>query len=179
MPDPKVAKRYSSALFNTAEETNQIEAVRDELNSLGALLNETDELKEFFQNPLYSTEQRSQIIKSLFENKLGALTYKFILFLEKKKRLDLIQDICSTFNDLYFEKEGIVKATIVSAIELSNEQIASIKDQLNKKLNKKIETDNHTDPTLLGGFKVIVGDHVLDCSLATQLNRIKHNIINA
>ena len=46
------------------------------------------------------------------------------------------------------------------------------------KLNKKIKLNVVIDPTLLGGYKVSLGDVVYDNSIKLQLKNLKNNLLN-
>ena len=175
----RIARRYAKALFDLADDSNQLDRVWDDLKSLSSITKESAELAHFLQDPLLSTERKTVIFSTMLKDKLDALTLKFVLFLVEKKRIGLLQHCCTAFDDLYYLNRGILKVAIISAMEMGTDQINSIKQKLKEKFQKEIESHVSINPSLLGGFKVIVGDQVLDFTLETQLQRIKKNIISA
>ena len=143
------------------------------------LLDQSKEFAYFIEHPLLTTEIRRSGLNQLLKNKVDPITLQFLLFLERKKRLSIVSIIAAEFDENYYDYKGIIKTTIICASALDPEQKNLIKARLEDKFNKKIETEEIIQPELLGGFKVIVGDRVLDFSLRTQLHRTKLNIINA
>ena len=65
--------------------------------------------------------------------------------------------------------EGVAKAEIVSAIALTDAQVGELKAVLEKRFGKKIEATVSVDPSLIGGARIVVGDQVVDCSIAGKL----------
>ena len=179
MAKTKVARRYAKALFDLALEKGRLDSVWDDLGSLHSIIQESVKLSHFLQDPLLPVERKSSIFSILLKDKLDTLSFQFVLFLVEKKRINLLQACCVSFDELYYDYKGILKVSIISAKELSAVQIDAINNNLKANFDKKIESSVVVNPSLLGGFKIIVGDQVLDFSLGTQLQRIKHNIINA
>ena len=162
-----------------AEDSDRLDRVSDDLRSLRAIMQESTELAHFLEDPLLSTERKTSIFSALLQDKLEPLTFQFVLFLIEKKRIDLLQHCCTAFDDLYYDYKGILKVAIISSREMGADQIEAINQRLKEKFHKEIESHVSVNPSLLGGFKIVVGDQVLDFSLETQLQRIKQNIISA
>jgi len=179
MADFQIARRYASALFEIACEHDIQEEVWQDLQSLAILIEQSPELADVIVNPLLGIDRKSALLDSLFKGKINTLSYQFILFLEEKRRINLIAACCQAIDELYHDYKGIIRVNIISAIAMEPNQIAEIKKVLQNKFEKDIESQQHVDPSLLGGFKLIIGDKVIDFSLLSQLNRIKKRIINA
>ena len=179
MAKTKTAKRYAKALFDLALETGRLDRIWGDLTSLSQIIQDSVELVHFLEDPLLSAHRKRSILIELFEDKLDRLTFQFIVFLVDKKRITLLQPCCTAFDDLYYKYKGILRVSIISAKPLSDKHTASIDNKLKEKFQKEIESCVIVDPKLLGGFRIIVGDQVLDFSLQTQLQRIKQNIIRA
>ena len=174
-----VAKRYAKAMFELASEVKQLDPVHRDLQGLGELIRGSVEVVHFLEDPLMSAERRSAVLRSLFESKLEPVVFRFLLFLEEKKRLTLLESICSIFDELYHEHKGIVRVKIISTMPLTDDQLHQIETNLNRKCGKSVESEVVIDPSLLGGFRIVIEDEVLDFSLQTQLDRVKYSIINA
>ena len=174
----KTAKRYAKALFEIALDTNTLDRVGDDLGSLISIIEGSVDLAHFLQDPLLSIDRKTAIFSTLLKDSLDPLTFRFILFLIEKKRIGLLQECCAAFDELFYQHKGILKVFIVSAKELNPSQLDSINSKLKAKFQKEIESHVSINSSLLGGFKIIVGDHVLDFSLECQLQKIKQNIIN-
>ena len=62
---------------------------------------------------------------------------------------------------------------MVSAVPLSEEQLAAVRDQLSKAVGQQVKLTTSVDPNLLGGLVVRVGSRMIDASLRTKLHRLE------
>jgi len=174
-----VTKRYTQALFDLSQETGACKSVYEDLQKIQNLITDSSELKEFLKSPGLPLEKRQAVLVSIFESKIGELSYRFICFLNSRNRLGLLEDVSAIFEDLYFTSEGIVKIDIKSSIALTKQQTQDIVDHLKLKFNKDIGLRLLIDPRMLGGIRFRKDSTIYDYSLRTQLKRFKRNVIKA
>ncbi len=175
----QAAKRYARAVFQLAEQENRADAVCTDLLSIGALLEQSADLARFIGNLVIPTEKRTQTLTALFGGKVDALTLRFLLFLESKRRLVALPEIIEHVGKLYDEKLGVLNVEITSATQLEPGQFAAIGQKLEQKFNKKIKATAALDPKLLGGFIVQVGGTIYDYSIETQLQSLGKKLVSA
>ena len=94
----------------------------------------------------------------------------------QKDRLGIVKEFASEFEKFVDLRLGIVKAEIVSAVEIDEETLYRIKGKIENLFGKKAEITVKLDPSLIGGFIVKVADKVLDASIKTQLEMLKKTI---
>lgn len=179
MANTQAAKRYARAVFQLAEQENRTDAVCSDLLAIGALLGQSDELARFIGNLVIPSERRAQTLQALFGGKVDALTLRFLLFLESKRRLPALPGIIAQVSALYDEKLGVLTAEVTSAAPLEPGQFAAIGRKLEDKFNKKIKATASVDPRLLGGFIVQVGGTIYDHSIETQLQSLGKKLAGA
>ena len=63
----ETSERYSRALFEVANEANEIEKVEKDIKTFQLLLENTSELKNFIHNPTQSLETQNNVINLLSE----------------------------------------------------------------------------------------------------------------
>jgi len=175
----KAAKRYARAFFSIAQEKSSTEVIADDFAAIANAIEHSKELDSFLKAPLISSEKRVEALKAMFESRISQLSLEFLLFLERKGRLDITQDTLTEFATLNDELKNIQRVSITSAFEMDKTQIESITKRLKDKLNKNIVAAVKIEPELIGGFKIQVGDQVNDLSIATQLSRLKQSIVKA
>jgi F-type H+-transporting ATPase subunit delta len=100
----------------------------------------------------------------------------FLNLLFDKGRIGFLREIASYYKDLADELKGVVKASIVSATELSSDAVNKIKEALSKKVGKNIVLKVEQDPSLIGGVVTKIGDLVLDGSVKTQLMNLRETL---
>lgn len=179
MVESKAAKRYARALFLFAEEQNELDAVFEDIKSLLDWLEANPELEGLFSHPRISEENRRKVIEEVLGGHLTPISLKFLVFLNSKKRLAILHPVLRTFIAQVNEAKGISKAVVYSAVALTQEGQKEIKARLTQRLGGKVEISNEVQPDLIGGFRIRVGNEILDASVASQLKRLKQTIINA
>ncbi|MCV5662658.1 ATP synthase F1 subunit delta, partial [Escherichia coli] len=65
-----------------------------------------------------------------------------------------------------------IDVEVISASELSDEQLANIGSKLEARLERKVKLNCSVDETLLGGVIIRAGDLVIDDSARGRLNRL-------
>ena len=85
----KAAKRYAKAFFEIAQEKNSLETVAGDFTALYAAIEQSEELSSFLKAPLISSEKRVAVLKAALEGKIETLTFEFLVFLVRKKRLNI------------------------------------------------------------------------------------------
>lgn len=69
-------------------------------------------------------------------------------------------------------------ATVFSTRALSAEESANISTAFAKLVGKQsLNITNEIDPTLLGGIRVQIGNHIYDSSVVNKLERLKRELI--
>ena len=169
-----VAGRYASALFELAEEANQVRQVEKDLIALQGLLDESADLKRMVRSPVFSSDEQGRAIAAVSEKAgLAPLVVNFLKVLARNRRLFAVGDMIRTFLALAARQRGELNAEVASAHPLTDEQLATLKDTLRATAGKDVQLITRVDPTLLGGLIVKMGSRMIDSSLRTKLTSLK------
>lgn len=169
-----VAGRYASALFDLAEEANQVRQAEKDLIALQSLLDESADLKRMVRSPVFSSDEQGRAIAAVAEKAgLAPLIVNFLKVLARNRRLFALNDMIRTFLALAARQRGEVNAEVASAHPLTDEQLATLKDTLRASAGKDVRLITKVDPTLLGGLIVKMGSRMIDSSLRTKLTSLK------
>lgn len=169
-----VAGRYASALFDLAEEANQVRQVEADLKSLQSLLDESADLKRMVRSPVFSSEEQGRAIAAVAERSgLAPLVVNFLKVLARNRRLFALNEMIRTFLALAARQRGEVNAEVATAYPLSDEQLAALKETLRATAGKDVQLITKVDATLLGGLIVKMGSRMIDSSLRTKLTSLK------
>jgi F-type H+-transporting ATPase subunit delta len=90
----------------------------------------------------------------------------------ENKRLAALSDVAEVFETLKAKDEKRVRATVISALEVTNEQKKILSAALNAKFDAEVEISYEEDASLIGGIKIKVDDWAIDGSAITQLNKL-------
>ncbi len=169
----RIIKRYSTALYKSAKESKNEDQLADEVSSLLKLIKDSRDLSLFFNSPVIRREKKLQTVEAIFSGKVSHTLLNFIKMLIDNKRESLISEILNDFIDYKNEKDGIIRVTINTVIELNDDEKRKIIDKIQEKTGYKCIPEFKKDPDLIGGFTVFYKDKVIDASVKNQLLNIK------
>ena len=179
MNAPEVVRRYAATLLDAAEETGVLDAVRADVQGVLETISNSQELDDFLNNPLISPEVQDQTLVAVFDGKVQVLTRNFLSLIAQRRRASFLVSVLSAFTEMVEEREGILSAEVVSAVELSDEQQGRLAERLAAYTGKQIRLHARVDSTLRGGLVARVGDTVFDGSLNTHLERLRRRLVGA
>ncbi len=172
MVDTKVARRYATALFTTAQKNDVVKSVEDDLSAITSLLENDAKFKDFLQSPNVGREEKIRIAEKLFSDRVTALTMQALRLMLVKRREHEIGNIRDEFVALRREHGSVAYLVITSAEALEDDQRKALLTKLQQKLGKTIEADFGIDGRLIGGVRVTYGNYVLDGSVQGSLRRL-------
>jgi len=177
MKNLKIARRYAKALLIIGKEDDKAESYKKELDRFSDLIAREKELEQAITNPLYDVGGRKKVLQAVIEKVgISKVLASFLLLLFDKGRFGFLSDINEFYKKLADELKGIVRASLVSATELSSETVEKIRTTLSKKTGKDIILEVEQDPSLIGGIVSRIGDLVLDGSIKTQLLNMRESL---
>ena len=172
------ASRYSLALYELAEENKHIKEIEDQSAALINLVDESKGFELIVRNPTNKKEDQINVINKISElYNFNILLKKFLCFLAEKRRLFFLQNILRKFVDICSQKRGEVKAQLVAAKQLNNDEVNKIKDELSKDFTNKVKLDYKYDPSLIGGLIIQVGSVMIDTSIKSKLKQLENKMI--
>jgi len=171
-----VAGRYARALFELALDAKSVDAVKADIEKFAAMIAESADLKRLVRSPVFGAEERSRALAAvLAKAEIGGLASKFLMFVTANRRLFSIGEMIRDFRKLVARWKGEVTAEVTAAEQLSDSHLDAIKGAL-KSITGEKSVDLHVkiDPAIIGGLTVKLGSRMVDSSLRTKLNAIKH-----
>jgi F-type H+-transporting ATPase subunit delta len=170
-----VARRYAAGAFLVAQEGNEIDVWRGEMAKLDELLSD-EVLTAAFKNPAVSMERRMELARRLAPE-LKPEAANLLRLLIEHQRTQEMPAIREEFERLADEAAGIVHAVLTTAVELSEQERRAYQQALAGKLGKDVRLRHETDAGLVGGATIQIGDHLVDGSVRTQLERLRQDLL--
>ncbi|MEO1034366.1 MAG: F0F1 ATP synthase subunit delta [Pseudomonadota bacterium] len=174
-----LARPYAQAIFDLARETNTLEQWSHAL-AAGREFAANADVMAIVNRPTISEADQIGLLSSLAAS-LGD-TYVFgdasgeglnvLKLLIENDRIAVLPEIADHYETLKSEIEQTVDATVTSAVELSEDSLAKIRDALAKRLGQHVSLSTAIDPDLIGGAVISAGDFVIDGSVKTRLARL-------
>lgn len=175
---PAAARRYARALFDVALHQGQVEGVNAALASLATLLRGNKELMGVLQRPTVAAAKKKAILRSVLGEAEG-LAARFLEILVDQGRIVAAPDVALAFETLWNAHRNVSRAHIVSARELGETEVASLKAALEKLTGTGIEAQTRVDPDLVGGVVVSVAGLTYDGSVRAQLQALRIRLTGA
>jgi F-type H+-transporting ATPase subunit delta len=171
-----VAGRYARALFELALDAKSVDAVKADIEKFAAMMAESADLNRLVRSPVFGADERSRALAAvLAKAEIGGLAANFLMFVTANRRLFAIGEMIRDFRKLVARWKGEVTAEVTAAEKLSDAHLEAIKSAL-KSITGEKSVDLHVkiDPAIIGGLTVKLGSRMVDSSLRTKLNAIKH-----
>ena len=118
----------------------------------------------------------AQGITAIFSNRITDLTLRFLLVLNDKGRLAYVDRIATAFDQMVQASFGRIEVDIFTPSTLGAEQLEGIKQRIQAALHKEPVIYAYSDPSMLGGIKLRIGDQLIDASVATQLRQMREKL---
>lgn len=171
----KVAQPYAEALLEISNDN--ISSINKEVKLIIDTLQNSSDLKEFFGNPMISSQAKKELIKKLFIDEISTTLLNFLMILADKGRLSLLDSILEKYLELSYKAAKIILAKVVASIALTSEQQEALITKL-KSMTKssEIELLTEVDPNLIGGLTIQIGSQIIDTSLQGQIKQMASHL---
>ncbi len=176
MPSGSLARRYADAIFAVAQEANDLDGWRQELAKLDELLND-EIVVAAFGSPAVSTVRRLELARRLAPE-LRRETQNLLRLLVERRRTRDLPGIRQAFERKADQAAGIVHVTMTTAVDLSAGEADAYRQALARKLGRDVRLIAEMNPALIGGATIQIGDHLVDGSVRSRLNRLRETLLN-
>jgi len=174
-----ISTRYAKALIKVGCDNNCLDSMKADMELIGGTISENPMFRQILDNPVIKPPQKRRVMSELLEKRIQPLTLNFINIIIHNRREILLADVARNFVDLYEKMKGIKRAHVVSATEMNDETKQKLQSQLKALYKSEVQMSAETNPDLIGGFILRVGDQQYDASLSSGLERLKKKMINA
>lgn len=171
-----VASRYGLALYSLALEENKIDSWQKDVKTLKSIFEENTDFIMILGSSFISLEERLEIVEKTLvgvdKNIIGLIDV-----IMENNRTDLILDVFESFNSYCNQYRGVSEGLIYSTLKLDQTVIDQIEKKISKIENNKVELKNVIDPSLIGGVKVVIKDHIYDGSIKHNIEMMKKDLL--
>lgn len=174
-----LANVYAKSLFELAQQAGGQEKITEllgELEQICELLRADRRVHEFFASPVIDKNSRSESLKRIFSNRVTDLTLRFLLILNDKTRLSHLEAIAAAYDRLVQEAYGRIEVDVYTAAPVGQQQLDSIRERIKQALGREPVLHPYTEPAMLGGLKLRIGDQLIDGSITNKLRRMKRDL---
>ncbi len=179
MPNPRLAGRYAKSLIDLAIEKDQLESVYKDMLYLQSVCRSSREFVNLLRSPVIKADKKLAIVDGVTAANVTELTGSFNKLLINKGRESNLPEIIAAFIDQYKAHKNIHTIKLVTATPASEELKQQIISQVQRQSGmKNIELKTEVKEEIIGGFKLEIGDTLVDASILYDLNKIKSQFLN-
>lgn len=178
MDQSKINVRYAKAFFSLAKEKGLTAELRPDAALVSELCATSSDFNLLLNSPVVSVSGKVKAMRSVFQGHVNDLSLDFLVLITENKREKYIPGIFRDLEELYRKEEGIKTAVLTSAQPLTEPVINQFKQMLEKDLESKVELSPKVNEDLIGGFILRIDDKQYDASIATQLKKIKEQLLH-
>ena len=164
---------YAKAMAQIAEAEGCLDEVADEMFRFSRALQSSDELREALSDRHIPVQRRQQIVEDLLATRATPATVGMISLIVAAERGKDIVAIAEELAEIAATAKSAEIAYVRAAVQLSESQIARLRQSLSEATGKNIEVKASVDPTVIGGIVTTVGDTVMDGSVRSRLAKLR------
>ncbi|MED6307370.1 MAG: ATP synthase F1 subunit delta [Planctomycetota bacterium] len=178
----EVAGVYARSLYELAHEAgglDKAEEVYAELDAIVEMSRADPRLREFLSSPILGKGAREQALRSAFENRVSDMLLRFLLVANDKGRLGELSNIASALDAMLQKAHGRIEVDVYTASsdQIGEELLEGVVEKIRSATGKEPVLHKYSDPSMIGGIKLLIGDQLIDGSVATRLRRMREGIV--
>src|SRR5690606_18604078 len=122
MDESAITVRYAKALFSLAKEKEQLVQLKEDMDLISNVYSQSKEFDQLLKSPVVKTSEKIHIIKLIFQEKISALSIKFLEIVTLNKREAFIPLICRNILTL-IRKEKNIKTAVITTAQTMNDEL--------------------------------------------------------
>lgn len=166
---------YGKALFLLAEENGTDTQVREELELVRQALAREPAYVTLLDTPAVATEEKLCLLREAFGS-ADPMLLNFLCLLCERRAFYQFAACAHAYNACYDEAHGILRATAITAVPMTQKQQEALRAKLAAITGKTIVLSSSTDPALIGGITLRYGGVQLDDSIQSRLDRLRRSL---
>jgi F-type H+-transporting ATPase subunit delta len=170
-----LARPYAKALFASAVESNTIEDMAVELNTMAAASLE-DGVVNTIESPTLSRHEVVDILVKLFDDIISDTSKKLLSILAENKRLNLLEPISSIYQELLKQQKKQKSVEVFVAVNPSDSTKEHIEEKIKASYGNDANISFSKDPNIMGGLSIKIGDETLDLSIRGKVNKLVNQL---
>jgi F-type H+-transporting ATPase subunit delta len=176
--DALVVRHYAQALVDAAAAENQAETALEDLEHIDQeVLRVHPQFKQILGSSQVSGSEKDRILVNVFGDRVCSVVLRFLRVLNRHGRLGLLASLPREARQIWDRRHKRVEVFIRTAIPLDEDQKEALRQRVAAMISATPIMRITTDPSLIGGLIVQVGDQVTDASVRNGLEKIRQRLL--
>ena len=174
MPRKGSPQRYADAIFEIAQDANDIAGWTAKLETLVSVL-QNSEFMDLLESPKVKEDDKMTAIQAVLSEE-DPLLRNLMSLLTVRNDLRISAAILEQYRVSADEALGQETADVTTAVELSDDEKQKLSKALSSLVGKAVNLNVKVDPEIIGGFRARVGDRLIDGTLRSRFDRLRQEI---
>ena len=172
----ELAKRYGGSLYDLAAEEKLTEELLQELQTAVDSIKAEPQYKRLLATPGVPKKERCALLDEAFRGKVHLYVLNFLKILCEKGTLRELPGCARAYRVRYNQAHGILEAAATTAVAMTEQQVKSLHEKLEKLTGKTIDLKTKVDPAVLGGIRLDIEGTELDGTVQNRLAALRRDI---
>ena len=171
----ETAKMYGGSLYDLAAEEGLETRILGELDEVQQLLKQNPDYLRLLSTPSIPKKERCGLLDEALRGQVHLYVLNFLKILCEKGTLR--ESGCArAYRIRYNQAHGILEATAISAVPLTEQQRAALHTKLESLTGKTIDLKTKVDAKVLGGIRLDIEGTELDGTVQNRLASLRRDI---
>ncbi len=171
MKSVTVARNYAEALFAAGDTYGAL------LDAVAGAIQADERIAVALESPRVSKAAKSQILERALKDEAPPEFIRFLQAVVRRGRQGLLAEIAQEYQVLLDQKLNRVHAGVTLASEADARMQKQVVERLAKALGREVRAYFRSDPRILGGVVVRVGDRIFDGSVRRRLTALQRRML--
>ena len=159
----------AQAVLFVAQNENTLDATEEEIFLFGRAVDESADLQMALTNPATAGSVKSALVADLLKSNSTSATKELLGYAVSHLHGRRLDSVIARLGDLAAAQRQRMVAQVRVAQPLSESQTQRLISALSKLKGRDVRLNVALDPAVLGGVHVVIGDEVIDGTIASRL----------
>ena len=172
----ETAKMYGGSLYDLAAEEGLETRILGELDEVQQLLKQNPDYLRLLSTPSIPKKERCGLLDEALRGQVHLYVLNFLKILCEKGTLRELSGCARAYRIRYNQAHGILEATAISAVPLTEQQRTALHAMLESLTGKTIDLKTKVDAKVLGGIRLDIEGTELDGTVQNRLASLRRDI---
>ena len=172
----ETAKMYGGSLYDLAAEEGLETRILGELDEVQQLLKQNPDYLRLLSTPSIPKKERCGLLDEALRGQVHLYVLNFLKILCEKGTLRELSGCARAYHIRYNQAHGILEATAISAVPLTEQQLSALHTKLESLTGKTIDLKTKVDAKVLGGIRLDIEGTELDGTVQNRLVSLRRDI---
>ena len=172
----ETAKMYGGSLYDLAAEEGLETRILGELDEVQKLLKQNPDYLRLLSTPSIPKKERCGLLDEALRGQVHLYVLNFLKILCENGTLRELPGCARAYRIRYNQAHGILEATAISAVPLTEPQRAALHAKLESLTGKTIDLKTKVDAKVLGGIRLDIEGTELDGTVQNRLASLRRDI---